>query len=397
MSTLSIIRARARQGMALPMALAAILVVGALIAGVVFASTQEYRVGRNTLGAQRALHGAEVGLSSVVSSWTAARTTSTRVGQTVTLTDTVINDAFVQRQFTKISPTVFWVNATAVAGGLGSDARALKRLNTIVRIQTPDFRIMGAVTSRGRTGLSGSTRVSGTDTVPAGWDCPPGGNKGAGVVVGDSAANVTGSGANCAGYACVNGDPKVKDSTALVNDTMSFTSFGGFSYDSLVTLANKVRTAGGTISTIGPQWNADGSCNVAHVDNWGDTSHVDGPRGCESYFPVVHLRGGGLTYLLNGNGGGQGILLVDGNLQVQGRFKWTGIVIVRGTFSIAGTGGGAGTKIIGAVAAMNRSAGTNGFSGNSSVTFSRCAVNQVTARLATAAPARYRAWADISF
>jgi hypothetical protein len=209
---------------------------------------------------------------------------------------------------------------------------------------------------------------------------------------------VSGSGANCAGYNCVNGDPKVKDSTALVNDTMSFTRFGGFSYDSLAMLANKVRTGGGTINAVNPLWNADGTCNVAHADNWGDTSHVDGPRGCENYYPIVHLQGPTLTYLLNGSAGGQGIMLVDGNLQVQGRFRWTGVILVRGTISVSGTGGGGGgVKLLGAVASMNRGAGTNGFSGNSSVTFSRCVINQITAKHALAAPTKYRAWADLSF
>src|SRR5256885_8676651 len=33
---------------------------------------------------------------------------------------------------------------------------------------------------------------------------------------------------------------------------------------------------------------------------------------------------------------GQGILLVDGSLSVQGGFQWFGITIIRGTFSTAG-------------------------------------------------------------
>ena len=384
------------RGIALPMAIAAIIAVGVVIGGVLFASTQDYRVGRNALSAQRALHGAEVGLSSVVSGW--MWTDSVQVGRTKNLPDTTIDQALVQRQITRISPTMFWVTSTAAAGSLDLQGRALKRLNTLIRIETPDFKIMGALTSRGLTSVSGNTKVSGTDSVPNGWDCPPGGAKAAGLVVGDSATNVSGTGANCSGYNCVNGEPKVKDSTAMVNDTMSFTSFGGFSYDSLATLATKVRTGGGTIATVKPQYKADlVTCDVDHVDNWGDTSHVDVKTGCDNYYPVVHLKGPTLTYLINGNGGGQGILLVDGNLQVAGTFQWTGIVIIRGTFTLSGTGGGGGTKIIGAVAAMNRAAGTTGMAGNSSVTFSRCVINQVTAKYAIAATAKYRAWADLSF
>jgi hypothetical protein len=36
-------------------------------------------------------------------------------------------------------------------------------------------------------------------------------------------------------------------------------------------------------------------------------------------------------------------------------------------------------------------------SGISNITFSRCALNQVTAQHAVASAARYRAWADMSF
>lgn len=392
-----IVRATTPSGIALPIAIAAIVAIGAVIGGVLFASTQDHRVGRNALAAQRALHGAEVGLSSVISGWT--WTDSVKVGVTKSLPDTIIDEAIVQRQITRISPTNFWVTSTALAGSLNLQGRALKRLNTIIRIETPDFKIMGAVTSRGLTNVSGSTKVSGTDSVPQGWDCPPGGGKAAGLVVGDSATNVSGTGANCAGYNCVNGDPKVKDSTAMVNDTMSFTRFGGFSYDSLAMLATKVRTGGGIISTVNPVYKADLiTCDEAHANNWGDTSHVDVQTGCDSYYPIVHLKGATSNYQVDGNGGGQGIMLVDGNLTVSGNFKWTGVILVRGTFNLGGTGGaGKGTKIVGAVAAMNRGGGTTTMSGNSSITFSRCVINQVSAKYSTAAIAKYRAWGDLSF
>src|ERR671915_301071 len=105
-------RATLRRGIALPIALAAIIAVGALIAGVIFASTQEYRVGRNTLAAHRALHGAEVGLNSVVASWTTDRTKKLKVGFKDSLADTIIDEAFVKREWVRVSPTMFWVTST---------------------------------------------------------------------------------------------------------------------------------------------------------------------------------------------------------------------------------------------------------------------------------------------
>jgi hypothetical protein len=452
MSSLSESRATLRQGIALPIALAAIVTVGALIAGVFFASTQEYRAGRNTLAAERALHGAEVGLSSILSSWTAARTADTKVGRTVTFSDTTINGATVKREYTRVSPTVFWLTSTAEAGGLSLHGRAVRRLNTVVRIETPDFKIMGALTVRGKINLTGTAAANGRDTVPPGWDCPPAGPPVAGLVVGDSATGVTSAG-TCAGFACVTGNPKVKDSTALVNDTTSFLKFGSFSYDSLAKLADKVITSEPVSTTITPRDSifsydsifvydstytdttgtytipvtdtvrvtdtvvvADttykagfasvkpsatgmpAACNTADMNNWGDTSQVNGPRTCANYYPIVHLKGGNGGFDNNwtlANFGGQGILLIDGNVMLTGGFRWTGLILAKGHFKATGN---TAPRVIGAVMAM---AGMDTISstmaGNATVQYSRCALNSITARRAAAAPMKHRAWADLSF
>jgi hypothetical protein len=397
MCRINAFRATPREGIALPIALAAIVAIGALIAGVFFASTQEYRVGRNTLISHRALQSAEAGLSTVQSSWKPAWTTDTRVGHTVKLSDTTIDESLVQRQFTKVNPTTFWVTATAVAGGGSAQARSLKRLSSVIRVETPDFKIIGAITSRGGTNATGSATISGKDTVPAGWDCPEAGPQGAGIVVGDSATNAS-SGGGCTGFSCVAGSPKVKDSTALASDTMTYTKFGGFSYDSLTKLATKVLASGSVPNGLGPVVLADGvTCDANAALNWGDTLHVappSAPRPCQYYYPTVWLKGDH-DWTLNG-GGGQGILLVDGDLKINGKFKWTGIVIVRGAIKVNGSSSG-GIKVVGAIAAMNRGNTGNSFSGNSSVQFSRCVINQVSAKLGVAATMKHRAWADLSF
>jgi hypothetical protein len=390
-------RATPRRGMALPIALGAIVIIGALIVGVFFASTQDYRASRNSLSPQRAMHAADVGLSSVVSSWTVAHTNGTRVGRSGKLADTTIDGVSVTRRYTRVSPTVFWITVTATQGGGSLDSRAEKRLNGIMRVESPDFKIMGPITSRGRTEIGGNTKVSGTDTVLAGWECPPGGAPGAGMIVNDSASNVMYQGIKYE----LTGDPKVKDSTAMVGDTATFSKFGGFNFDQLAAKATKVRSAPGGAGalSIAPTHLAPGVCNTADDNNWGDTSHVNGPRGCEDYYPIVHLQGATNQYTLGGSGGGQGIILVDGNLVLAGSFKWSGLVLVKGSTTVAGTSSGGGVKIVGGIMAMNRvsPADTNSFIGASSITFSRCAIQQVTSRVATVQPLRARSWADLSF
>jgi hypothetical protein len=391
-------RAPLREGIALPIALAAIVVVGALIAGVFFASTQEYRVGRNTMATHTALHAAEVGLNKVVSTWTPERTKATKVGQTVKLPlDTIDKIAIVEVQYTRVSPTMFWVTSSAVAGSGSLQGRALKRLNTLVRIDIPDMKIQGALTLRGTADLSGAANINGNDVTPAGWeDCIGAGAPSAGLVVGDSAANTISRG-QCAGFTCLSGTPKLVDST-IYADTNTYKNFGGFNYDSLTKLvtADKIYTAGGTINQRMPKYTdlTKTVCDKAHLQNWGDTSHVDPDKACDDYYPVIWLKGPGLTWTV-ANYGGQGIILVDGNVTFNGLFVWTGLIIVQGTASIAGSGNA--PRITGALMAMNRGNGTNGVSGTGTVQFSRCAVQAVTARLATARQTKYRAWADMSF
>jgi hypothetical protein len=292
------------------------------------------------------------------------------------------------------------VVSRATAGGQNGQTRTQRRVGAIMHIAIPELKILGAVTSRGATSGSGNTAINGTDMNPPGWDCPPTGSTAAGMVVNDSATNATTTG-GCSGAACLVGSPQIKDSTALVRDTTTFSNFGGFNYDSLTKLADAGRTysTGTTFSQLGPKLTASGACDLSNANNWGDTGHValgllPGP--CESFMPVVWLKGPTQAWTLNGDGG-QGILLVDGNVKFAGQFKWTGLVIVKGTVTTGGNGGNGntGVKIYGALMAMNRGSGTNTFAGTGTIQFSRCALQSVMSKYATAAPLKHRAWADL--
>ena len=393
-------RATSREGIALPIALAAIVVVGALIAGVFFASTQEYRVGRSTMAAHTALHAAEVGLNKVVSTWTPARTNATKVGQTVKLPlDTIDKIAVVEVQYTRVSPSMFWVTSSAVAGSGSLQGRALKRLNTLVRVDIPDMKIQGAITVRGNVSVGGSAKISGNDSTPKGWtDCNEGGNPAAAIVVADSATNASGGG-GCAGWSCLTGATNKVVDSAIYADTNTYKNFGGFNYDSLTKLATLTFT-GGTLPGNGktaPSWTGiapNTVCDRTNQLNWGDTSRADViSTACDDYFPIIWLKGPTTSWTL-ANYGGQGILLIDGNVTINGQFVWTGLVLVQGTMGYSGMNA---PKLTGAVMAMNRNNGNNTVAGNVTIQYSRCAVQAVTARLATARQTKYRAWADMSF
>ena len=58
-----------RRGMALPLAIFALVIVGALVAGSFFIGWQEQRVGRNTVKLQQAFGAAEAGAQATVANW----------------------------------------------------------------------------------------------------------------------------------------------------------------------------------------------------------------------------------------------------------------------------------------------------------------------------------------
>ena len=90
------------------------------------------------------------------------------------------------------------------------------------------------------------------------------------------------------------------------------------------------------------------------------------------------------------NGRGQGILLVDGDLEIRGNVEFTGLVIVMGEVKTNGTG----SKITGGVLANQISlADESSFLGNPTVAFSECAIAYVLNNTAIARPVAGRTFA----
>ena len=71
------------KGMALIMSLGAIVIIGVLMGGVLFVSTQDYRIGGNTVRSTRAAAAAELGLNRVPVTWDLADNNRTRAGDTL--------------------------------------------------------------------------------------------------------------------------------------------------------------------------------------------------------------------------------------------------------------------------------------------------------------------------
>jgi hypothetical protein len=371
--------------MALPLVLGAIVIVAALIAGVMFAATQDYRGASNTLNQTRAAAVAEMGLNHVLQDWSVANNTKMNTGDTLHMTYTDPNGAQADVYVTKLYGNFFWAVSEGQTTPSAVQVGARRRYGSLLRLNTPDIPFMAAMTGRGTLTVGGSSTVSGNDNTPTGWtNCSPAGKAIAGLAMSDTTSGLKLPGCSVS-KSCVTGSPQFLQTLAAA-DTATYFVYGNSTYQALAAAATLTIPAGTTLSSVGPSV-VGSSCQLS-ITNWGDPNRATPAGACESYFPTIHALGD-----LHVSGGvGQGILLVDGNLTMTGGFSFDGIVIVRGSVSSSGTG----AHITGALMAANVDLeADNSVLGNSSVNFSSCAIQRVTSATSFPKPAKQRAWINL--
>lgn len=377
---------RDERGMALAVAIFALVVAGALIAGAFFAGNQEQRLGQNTLRVQQSFGAGEAALNEIVANWNPG--TYNRIGIypsdsfIVPTTNTLGGTGQYGGVIRKLNNYLYQVdltgrdNASAAGALFGGGAR--QRIGEFVRIRLLNIGVGGALTTQGSVKLSGNAVVDGTDHIPSGWSASScdttGDTTKAGVRAPDSAVVQTGSGAHLFGN-----PPFLKDTSVHAS---TFTQFGDISFDDLAAMAT-IQLPGGTDKTD-PNI-ASGVCVKADPMNWGDGMNPS--SACGNYFPIVHVAG---DVTLNGDQG-QGILLVDGDLSIQGAYQYFGIVLVKGSLKTAGTGGDI-AHFWGAVMAENVDIETNNLSGSATLNYSKCAITQALNMTGVVAPDRSRSW-----
>jgi hypothetical protein len=189
----------------------------------------------------------------------------------------------------------------------------------------------------------------------------------------------------------VQGTPEFGQDTTITAE--SLTTFGDVSWDDLVALADHTIPAGGRVTQLAADSTmVSGSyeCNESPTTNWGNPLNPAGM--CGDFFPVIYGAG---TLSISANDAGQGILLVEGSLNVSGGVTFYGPVIVRGELKTTGTGG----HFNGGVIAANVSLATNTVLGNALVSYSSCAVERAilgATSLTSVKPLELRSWIDLS-
>ena len=378
-----------RQGFALATAVGAIALVGALVAGAFVASTTEFRTGRDAIQQTRAFAAAEYGNSAMRSNWDNNWNNTLNRGDTIVRTYDAGGAAAIVRA-TRLSDNIFLVTSEASAGtGLASGS--LRRVASLLKLSIPNVKINGALTARGTTKVGGSALMIGRDTLYPGWDCPaPAAGSGVAGLAVPGWSSIT-LGGTCTNYACVQGTPVVKLGAEML-DTATYFSYGDYQWNDLVGMANKTLSAG-PHTAVGPRY-ASGQCDTGDLLNWGEPNKVTaGPPGvCENYYPIIYAPG---DLKVNGDRG-QGILLVNGSLEVAGGFQFYGLVVVRGELKTTGTGGHFnGTVLAANVAVGGALTSNNTVSGNATFRYSSCALLSALRGSASPVAIRDRAWVEL--
>jgi len=377
---------RNERGMALAVAIFALVVVGALVAGAFFAGTQEQRVGENQRRVQTSFGVAEAGAQERVLTWDPNTMNKRPIypADSVAIANTPAPNgtgSYGGYSF-RVGPNLFLIDVTgrdksSAAGAIAGGGGARQRIGMLTRIAPVDFGIRASLTTQGQVAMSGNANIVGVDQIPTGWaSCDPPGPSQAGVR--DQGGNVTET-----GNATVLGTPPVVNDPTINNNT--FTTFGGATYASLAARANLVIPAG-NYSTDPVVTN--GVCDKNVLTNWGDGENPTAP--CGDYWPIIHATG---TISLN-NTQGQGILLVDGDLNIQGSYQFFGIVIIQGDLKTAG-GGTTDAHFWGGVMAKNADLSTQSLSGKATLNFSSCAILTALQATSPISMMRSRGWAQL--
>lgn len=376
-----------RRGFALPGAISALVIIGVLVTAGFYTARQEVRIGVASRHAAMAVNMAQTGTNNVLIHEVKALSGLSVWGDT-TLVDSLPNGV-VTVDATRLAARLFYLEATAeVTDGGALWAGATRRVGLVTRMTSADMDPPAALTTQGSLTVGGSSIVNGYDGVPSGWGtaCDPSSLTDKPGLMIDDTDNIKTSGSKFE----LSGSPKVVEDPTITPESLM--TFGDMGWADLVSLAEKIFTSSGPYNSIKPDSTLVGGtymCRTSILTNFGDPRGVDGV--CSDYFPIIYATGD-----LKFTGGyGQGILLVEGNLDVQGGFEFYGPVFVKGELTTQGTGG----HFNGGVVAANVNFGTTTVLGNAVVSYSSCAVERAVlnnSALTRVRPLAMRSWVDLS-
>jgi hypothetical protein len=394
---------RDERGIALVIAIVALVVIGAIVSGTFFVSSLEQRTAQNVVVAAAAREAAEAGLQDALANVHAG--------------DYPFGVADSSAYATNVTPTG-WSTGTSYSvwvfplsyqmyalKSVGTSNGSTTTLAAYVKANVPDNTITAPVIVASPVTFNGNAfTLNGNNTnPPITTGCPPtlepaqvyalrsATETGMNTGDRDNLLGLTGGGTP---------PPPTGQGSAVANDPtvnpMLNSVFGpGGTFDQYRAAATFTYPPGTYTSRVPSTTVVSGvtKCNYADNQNWGEPKTGSGtvPE-CRNWFPIVLGTSAiGNPFKITDNRG-QGILLADGDLELAGGFEWYGLILVKGNFKITGTG----AKVFGAVIALNgASVGDNSVSGNTTITYSTCALRRAMNGLAALRPASSRPWTQL--
>ncbi|HEX5386970.1 MAG TPA: hypothetical protein VFW66_09745 [Gemmatimonadales bacterium] len=370
------------RGIALVIAIVALVVIGAIVAGTFFVSTLEQRTSYNALASSQASEAAEAGLQDATANWNTAWNSLTAPSTSGVIAGPALAsgavDSYTVAPTTSVNPSLFVVTSWGTSNG------TKQTLASVLRLLKANVVVNAAVTAGGNVQVGGNAAIQGANTNPSGWS---------GCATAPDQAGIRSSGTiNTNGNPSIAGTPQTVPNDASVNSatfqtpfqqlkqvaTLNFT--GGSGSGNYVTFTNIAPVSTGSPAT----------CDRSNMSNWGEPLRTGTyVSACTNYAPVVYING---NAKFNSQGRGQGILLVEGDLSIAGGFQWVGLVIATGQVK---TGNGT-SNVTGSILAENADIGDQtSFSGTPVVSYSQCALAYVLQQSAVARPLAGRSWTPV--
>lgn len=374
-----------REGFALAGAVLAMVLVGAIVTGGFYAANQESQITRSAETSDLAQYIAEVGLENTVGRTTLVTLEAITVGNSATVsTNTAVafggtNVGTYTATVTRITAALFVVRSTGTVSVGGANSGAQRTVSTVMKLRNVDMDNNTAMQVFGNLEVGGNSNIDGDDVRYGGWTgCTTQSSTSAVVAQPGATVRTRGNG---------NIDGAITRQSMTIDN---FTVFGDMTWDELVRLANITYTSS---ATPNPQPSLDGvTCRTSDTNNWGEP--LLAAHACYSYFPIIYAA---QNMTIQSNGYGQGILLVRGDLDIQGTFRFYGPVVVYGRITMAGT-----ADIFGSVMAFGGGAidiQNNLGTGTSVVQYSSCAIERAVegvSGLSRGVPIRNRAFFDLT-
>lgn len=389
---------RNERGVALVLAVFAMVVIGALVAGTVLVGRLEYQSSQAALYAASAQEAAEAGLVDRIDTWDVMVYNEMPIGEgsailggTVQLGTPGSNIEYSDR-VTRFNNTMFLIESTGRRLGAGGTVLAERTVAGFMRLARPTVSVNAAVTVTDPIQFNGNAfTVTGENGNPDGWnDCDPTRADNLDDLVGVRSSTGTGVGSgdldNVTGYpvAYVDNDPSITSETFQDYLDYTYATLAAQDGVKVLPLSTPYLFAPIVELTNAAQCDRDILLNMGEPHRPPDV--VVPP--CYGYFPIAH--GTANRTKMAANARGQGTLLVDGDLEIQGGFEWSGIILVRGSVIIAGMG----NKVYGALLSESVTE-NNSIGGDINITYSSCAIAKAVQGSSLPVPLRTRSWVSV--